>query len=289
MYSSLSQFNNRLITFQCFCYISCVVRLIETGHGEEIVREIVKFSVEGRAHRQEPLLFALAICVRYTPNTKNPNHFRTKQAAYSAVGTVCRIPTHLFTFQNYCKTLSTNGKGYGRAYRRAFAQWYLNKPPKDLAYLVTKYVGRGGWTHKDVLRLSHPKTEDTCKISACFLQFLLLFFNNEQLNDAQCNLLLNAFIVSVVFTPAKAAVLKYVSAGYEKARDKYDTQDCSDETRQVLDYLHAVHTLKHTQDGLQAAASVASKYFAIPLWTIHVFLKLQSLYIKWQEHTYRWW
>ena len=60
-------------------------------------------------------------------------------------------------------------------------------------------------------------------------------------------------------------ILKYVSAGYEKARDKYDTQDCSDETRQVLDYLHAVHTLKHTHDGLQAAALVDSKSFVIPV------------------------
>jgi 60 kDa SS-A/Ro ribonucleoprotein len=31
---------------------------------------------------------------------------------------------------------------------------------KDLAYTVTKYAQRGGWSHRDLLRLSHAKTTD---------------------------------------------------------------------------------------------------------------------------------
>lgn len=93
---------------------------------------------------------------------------------------VCRIPTHLFAFVKYCeliaqstaddgtkseekeeekedKELKTkNSTGWGRAMRKCVAEWYLQKPPKQLAMHLTKYQNREGWTHRDLLRLSHP-------------------------------------------------------------------------------------------------------------------------------------
>lgn len=44
--------------------------------------------------------------------------------------------------------------------RRCIQQWYLNKQPKHLAMLLTKYPQRGGWSHRDLLRLAHPKIAD---------------------------------------------------------------------------------------------------------------------------------
>ena len=52
---------------------------------------------------------------------------------------------------------STKPTGWGRAMRRCIQQWYLNKQPKHLAILLTKYPQRGGWSHRDLLRLAHPK------------------------------------------------------------------------------------------------------------------------------------
>jgi 60 kDa SS-A/Ro ribonucleoprotein len=37
----------------------------------------------------------------------------------------------------------------------------MDKPVLQLAYLVTKYKNRNGWTHTDVLRLAHPCAKDS--------------------------------------------------------------------------------------------------------------------------------
>lgn len=38
---------------------------------------------------------------------------------------------------------------------------YTSKKPENLANLVTKYQQRNGWSHKDLLRLCHVKTDKT--------------------------------------------------------------------------------------------------------------------------------
>ena len=126
-----------------------IIRLIETGKGMEVVKEIVEFSQEGRAAKQNPIIFALALCAR-------EKDAATKKAAYDAVVKVCRIPTHLFAFVEFCEGLSS-GTGWGRAHRRAVCEWYNSKTPKALAMAVTKYHNRGGWAHLDLLRLAHLK------------------------------------------------------------------------------------------------------------------------------------
>ena len=44
---------------------------------------------------------------------------------------------------------------WGRALRKAVADWYNEKGGMALALAVTKYKQRNGWSHKDLLRLSH--------------------------------------------------------------------------------------------------------------------------------------
>ena len=113
---------------------------------------IYKVSTEDRACKQTPTLYALAICARSNDPT-------TKSAAYKILGSVCRIPTHLFEFIKYCEKESA-GTGWGRAQRVAIGKWYNEKDPKQLAHLVTKYKKRRGWSHRDVVRLAHVKPRD---------------------------------------------------------------------------------------------------------------------------------
>ena len=124
-----------------------ILRLIEAGKGELVVQEILRYSVEGRAAKQDPIIFALALCAR-------SEDVGTKRAAYEALRKVCRIPTHLFSFVEFCQNLSV-GTGWGRAHRKAICQWYNSKTPKELAMAVTKYQSRNGWSHVDVIRLCH--------------------------------------------------------------------------------------------------------------------------------------
>uniref|UniRef100_A0A183CFI6 TROVE domain-containing protein n=1 Tax=Globodera pallida TaxID=36090 RepID=A0A183CFI6_GLOPA len=40
--------------------------------------------------------------------------------------------------------------------RKCVSEWYLQRSPKELAVLMTKYRNRVGYTHRDLLRLAHP-------------------------------------------------------------------------------------------------------------------------------------
>lgn len=111
------------------------------------VKRIVEISDGGRAPKNDPAVFALA----YLVGTKGP----ASAHALAALNQVCRIGTHLFQFAE-----TVNGlRGWGRSLRSAIGKWYLSKEPRDLAYQLVKYQQRNGWSHRDMLRLSHPKAE----------------------------------------------------------------------------------------------------------------------------------
>jgi len=126
------------------CYVADPVRTIA---------HIVDISTEGRAPKNDPAIFALAIGACH----KDMN---TRQMALAAMPKVCRIGTHLFQFVVMCKAL---GRGDGRAFKRAIANWYDDKPVDKLAYQLIKYRSRENLTHKFLLRLSHPKSDHSGK------------------------------------------------------------------------------------------------------------------------------
>lgn len=116
----------------------------------DVVNAVVTISVAGRAPRQNPGLFALAACAKLGTD-------EGRKAANAAVPLVARTASTLFTYVKYVEQFG----GWGRGTRRAVANWYLNKTPKDLAYQVAKYRQRDGWTHRDLLRVSHPSNKAT--------------------------------------------------------------------------------------------------------------------------------
>lgn len=129
---------------------TCLMTLIEEGKGPEAVEVIRKYSVEGRTAKQDPIIFALALYARC-------EHLETKRKAYEVLNDILRIPTHLFTFVEFCESISKPKTGWGRAHRKAICKWYNQKKAKNLAMHVTKYKQRNGWTHKDLFRLCHIK------------------------------------------------------------------------------------------------------------------------------------
>ncbi|XP_046844075.1 60 kDa SS-A/Ro ribonucleoprotein-like isoform X1 [Xenia sp. Carnegie-2017] len=128
--------------------------LLEAGRGVEVVNEIERYSIEGRTPRQQTILFSLAVCAR-------KGDLATKRQAYNALPRICRIPTHLFMFIEFCKLLSKPGKGWGRAHRNAIKRWYKEKDPWKLAMDITKYQKHERWSHSDVARLMHLNSEGT--------------------------------------------------------------------------------------------------------------------------------
>lgn len=125
-----------------------VVRMAESDH-RTLVDTIVDVSARGGAPRQNPALFALAIAAA-TGGADERGY------ALSALPKVARTGTHLFLFAKYVEQF----RGWGRSLRGSVADWYVTKDPGSLAYQAVKYRQREGWSHRDLLRLSHPVTAD---------------------------------------------------------------------------------------------------------------------------------
>lgn len=115
----------------------------------DLVREIVEISTAGRAPKPDPALFALAAAA----SLGDPDG---RRAALDALPLVARTGTHLFLFARYAEQF----RGWGRGLRRGVAGWYTAQPVDALAYQAVKYRQREGWTHRDLLRLAHPRTTE---------------------------------------------------------------------------------------------------------------------------------
>ena len=114
--------------------------------GRRAVDIIVDVSRAGRAPRNEPALFALALAAKEESNCD------TRAYALSKLSEVARTGTHLLHLAAMLDELG----GWGRGTRSAFARWYNEKLPEGLAYQLIKYQQRDGWSHRDVMRLAHP-------------------------------------------------------------------------------------------------------------------------------------
>lgn len=112
--------------------------------GPRTVARIVEISDSGRAPKNDPAIFALAVCC----GAKDQG---TRKLALDALRKVCRTGTHLFHFVADVEKF----RKWGRGLRRAVAGWYTNRSPKSLARQVVKYQQRDGWANRDLLRLSH--------------------------------------------------------------------------------------------------------------------------------------
>ena len=114
--------------------------------GVSAVERIAVVSEQGRAPKNDPALFALAMASAL-------GNEQTRRAALTALPRVARTGTHLFHFLAYVEAF----RGWGRGLRQAVGAWYAGKPAKALAYQAIKYQARDGWTHRDALRLAHVK------------------------------------------------------------------------------------------------------------------------------------
>lgn len=125
------------------------VRAALDSCGVEAVDEIVEVSRSGRAPSNDEAIYALAIACAH----KNRE---VQTRALDAIPHVARTGYHLFMF---CEFVQSQ-RGWGRALKRAVAEWYLGSTPDKVAYQVVKYRQREGWTHADVLRVSKPGSNE---------------------------------------------------------------------------------------------------------------------------------
>jgi 60 kDa SS-A/Ro ribonucleoprotein len=126
-----------------------VMRCIKADAGR-VLDTLVSVSFSGRAPKNDPALFVLAMLFAHAPND-------VKARASKELPVVARIGTHLLHFVPYAEQF----RGWGRVLKRAVADYYLNRDESDLAYDAVKFQSRDKWSQADVLRLAHPKVADS--------------------------------------------------------------------------------------------------------------------------------
>lgn len=131
-----------------------VIECIKADY-KKAIDTIVDVSHKGLAPKNSPALFALALAA-------SAEDVNARNYALQNLSKVARIGTHLFEFAQYVSLF----RGWGRSLREGMSNWYLSQEPSDLAYQIIKYPQRitqegssdSRWSHRDILRKSHPKT-----------------------------------------------------------------------------------------------------------------------------------
>lgn len=128
-----------------------LIKVIESSPEahKAVVDAIVEVSTQGRAPKQNPGVFALAVASSF-------GETEGRRYALSNLSAVARTATTLFMFMDYVEQF----RGWGRALRSAVADWYESKDTDKLAYQAVKYRNRGNRTHRKALVVSHPKGID---------------------------------------------------------------------------------------------------------------------------------
>lgn len=123
-----------------------IVQRCIAADGPRTLARIVAISDSGRAPKNDPAIFSLAMAAKLGDEA-------TRRAAYAALPKVCRTGTHLMHFAAYAQGFG----GWGRGMRKAVGSWFNAKPAADLAFQLAKYQARDGWSNRDLLRLAHPR------------------------------------------------------------------------------------------------------------------------------------
>lgn len=118
--------------------------------ARRVVDTIVAISDAGRAPKNDPALFALAMAAKLAPEQED------RAYAYQALPKVARIGTHLLHFTSFAKLFGGRGMGI----RKAEQRWFLDRTPEQVAFQAVKYASRDGWAQRDVLRLARPRASE---------------------------------------------------------------------------------------------------------------------------------
>jgi hypothetical protein len=142
------------VNLECALSVLKMIRDPDATQFIQLCALLKAVSVGGRAPKQEPVLLSLAAAIVFA---KTPAE---KQIAFETMKECVRIPTHMFMLAGFVRDLSMSkpenkGKGWGAGFRKAISHYYTSRNGRDLAFQMTKYQNREGWTHADIIRMVH--------------------------------------------------------------------------------------------------------------------------------------
>jgi hypothetical protein len=142
------------VNHECALSVLQMIRSPDLSQFIQLCDLLKAVSIGGRAPKQEPVLLSVAAAIVFAKNAQE------KQIAFETAKACIRIPTHMFMLAGFVRDLSMaktvdKGKGWGTGFKKAMAHYYLSHTGRDLAFHMTKYQNREGWTHADMIRMLH--------------------------------------------------------------------------------------------------------------------------------------
>ena len=142
------------VSHECALSVLQMIRSPDVSQFIQLCDLLKAVSIGGRAPKQEPVLLSVAAAIVFAKNAQE------KEIAFETAKACIRIPTHMFMLAGFVRDLSmakpqNKGKGWGAGFRRTMAHYYLSHTGRDLAFHMTKYQNREGWTHADMIRMLH--------------------------------------------------------------------------------------------------------------------------------------
>jgi hypothetical protein len=142
------------VSLECALSVLKMIRNPDPAQFVQLCALLKAVSVGGRAPKQEPVLLSLAAAIVFAKNAAE------KQIAFETMKECVRIPTHMFMLAGFVRDLSMSkpenkGKGWGAGFRKAISHYYTSRNGRELAFHMTKYQNREGWTHADMIRMLH--------------------------------------------------------------------------------------------------------------------------------------
>ena len=142
------------VSHECALSVLQMIRSPDPSQFVQLCDLLKAVSLGGRAPKQEPVLLSVAAAIVFAKNAKE------KEIAFETAKACIRIPTHMFMLAGFVRDLSMaktvdKGKGWGTGFRRTMAHYYLSHTGRELAFHMTKYQNREGWTHADMIRMLH--------------------------------------------------------------------------------------------------------------------------------------
>lgn len=142
------------------CYDKENLTILDTvirDNPETFFAVIRAVDTENIAPHRETIFVALAYAASLRESYARAD-FRA--LVYNALLAVCHTDRDLFTFIKFYKRQRPN---FPSGLNKTAFRYYMNKDPLQLAQDVTRQKRYYGWSHKDVIKLSHGKTDSACK------------------------------------------------------------------------------------------------------------------------------
>uniref|UniRef100_A0A1Y1MJ07 TROVE domain-containing protein n=1 Tax=Photinus pyralis TaxID=7054 RepID=A0A1Y1MJ07_PHOPY len=129
--------------------VKVVEEILQSDNPKLLLNIVQIVNSENLIPRRDAIIFVLAIAATIATD----NDF--KHEIYTTVLNVVKSSKEIFTFLKY---YSHQQRSFNSSLNKMIRSYYYRKDPMELAVEVTKSNGAHGWTHKDVLKLCHGKS-----------------------------------------------------------------------------------------------------------------------------------